>query len=246
MTIVPALAVLVVISAVLALPFLIMRTAARGGSGLLRIVRGAGFVAVAIAVGGTIVTLSNLIGPTATITVPVSTMPIRVPDGVTFELVTARLIGGGFDRATVTVEGLSLTTKLVMGASSILWTAVVVTVVVVVLRLVRSLGEGDPFALGSTALVKAGWAVMAGGAAAAWVGTLGDWFASKDVFEVWGWSSTKDLGDGADLTALGWPSPGAVQLGFPWIPLVAGLALFVLAAVFRSGAQLRQDTEGLV
>jgi len=246
MNVLPALAIVILISAVLALPFWIMRTASQGGEALLRVVRLFSVGAMVIAVGGAAIRLTGLAGLTATVTVPVSPVPIRVPDGVTFDLVTAKLVAGGLDRATVTADGLSLSTKLVLAAGSILWTAVVITVALVVLRLLRSLGEADPFALGSAALIKAGWVVMVGGTLAAWVGNLGDWLASKDVFEVWLWSSTKELGEGEDLASLGWPSPAAMQLDFPWVPLVAGLVLVVLAAVFRHGAQLRRDAEGLV
>lgn len=39
---------------------------------------------------------------------------------------------------------------------------------------------------------------------------------------------------------------GVVQLHVPYWPLVAGLVLALLAAVFRSGQQLRKDAAGLV
>lgn len=241
-TILPAAAILLVIAAVLALPFLLMSRAARGGAQLLAIVRFAAFGTIAVAVGAALWAVLNLVGERTTVTVPVSPVPLHQPtDFVPGAGPVATIAAGGFDQVTVVAEGLAPLTKATLGAAVVLWSAMAVAVALVMLRLVRTLGGGDPFALSSAALMATGWIVMLGGTAAGWMGSLGAWLAARDLFA--GWSSA---GDGGDLTRLGWPDPGQIRLDFPWMSLLAGLSLAVLAAVFRHGAQLRQDAAGLV
>jgi len=241
-----ALLVVILIAAVLALPFLIMRIASRGGTHLIGAVRIVGALAILAAIGNVIAVVASLSGAVTRVSVPVSPVPIKVPDGVTLEGLVATFTSGGFDRASVVAQGLSLTTKLALGAAPILWAVITIALVSLVFRLVRSLDDGDPFGLSAAALAQTGWIVMVGGTIALWVGNLGDWLTARELFQTWGWSATRDVGDVTDLAELGWPGPDQLRLDLPWVPLVAGLTFAVLAAVFRYGARLRQDAEGLV
>lgn len=232
--------------AVLAIPLLVMRAATRGGPNLTRIVTVvAGLVIVGAAVWGALALIA-LGSNVTTVTVPVSTAPVRVPNGVTLDGPTATIVGGGFDRVTVSATGLPVTTRVVLTAATLLSAVTVVAVAMVVLRLVRSAGHGDPFALGAQALVTTGWIALIGGCLATWVGNLGDWFASMDLFWLHGWSAVGLGPDVTELSQLGWPDAAPLTLDVPIAPFAIGLVLALLAAVFRHGARLRADTEGLV
>jgi hypothetical protein len=98
-----------------------------------------------------------------------------------------------------------------MTASTLLAAATTIMVALVVLRLVRSIAEGDPVALGSRALVTTGWIELVGGTLATWVGNVGDWFASMDLFWLHGWSAV-DVDPDVDLRQLGWPAAAPLHL----------------------------------
>jgi hypothetical protein len=232
--------------AAMAIPLAVMAAAMRGGPNLARIVRvvaGAAIVLAAVWVGLAVFSLGS---SATTVTVPVSVTPVKVPAGFTFDGPTAAITGGGFDRVTVSATGLPLATRLVLTAATVLSAGTAVAVALVVLRLVRSTGEGDPFALGSRALVTTGWIAMIGGTLATWVGNIGEWFASMDLFWLHGWSAVGDHGDIGQLSELGWPDAAQLRLDLPWAPVAIGLILALLAGIFRHGARLRDDTVGLV
>lgn len=231
--------------AALAVPLLVMRAATRGGPNLARIVRVVARVVILGAAVWAVLALVALGSSVTTVTVPVSTTPVRVPAGYTFEGPTATIVGGGFDQVTVSATGLPALTRLVLTASTLLAAATTIVVALVVLRLVRSTAEGDPFALGSRALVTTGWVALVGGTLATWVGNVGDWFASMDLFWLHGWSAV-DVDPDVELSQLGWPAASPLRLDVPIGPLAIGLVLALLAAVFRHGARLRADTDGLV
>ena len=222
-------------------PAVVMVAASRGGSNLARIVNVVAGVVVVIAVFTAAATLIGLGGAAATVTVPISTVPVRVPDGITFNGPMATIQDGGFDRMTVTATGLTLGTRIVLAAGVLLGAATAVAIALVVVRLVRSIGQGDPFALGAR-----GWMTLVGGTLATWVGNVGDWLASRELCGVKGWSGVGAGTDVLDLSLLGWPNPASMRLDLPWQPIVVALVLALLAAVFRHGERLRQDAEGLV
>lgn len=243
MNVLPVLVLLLLASSLLALPFLIMRIASGSRASLLRIIGIAGRAAIALAAIWGIAAVVGTTVPSPTVTVPVETMPLRLPEGFNPFGLNATLTSGGFDRVTVTATGFTVLTRVALALAPVLAAATSIVVAVVVLRLARSLGEGDPFALSATAVATTGWVALAGGTLATWVGNFADWLASRDLFGAIGWSYTDDV---SDPTTLGWPSAAALRLDLPFAPLAAGLALMLLAAVFRYGAQLRADADGLV
>jgi hypothetical protein len=228
------------------LPVVLMITATRGGPHLAWIVRAVVGAAIVVAAFVALLTLLDLSGDTTTVTVPISQMPVKVPSGVTLDGLRATISDGGFDRVTVTAAGLSVGARWTAAASVLLAMATAIVVAFVVLRLVRSTQEGDPFALGSRALIRTGLVVLVGGTASVWVGDVGDWLASRELFGTGGWSGVDVGADVTSLSQLGWPEPAAFRLDLPWAPLAVAVVLALLAAVFRQGARLRADTEGLV
>lgn len=182
-------------------------------------------------------------GGTVGVTAPIAPLPIRLDEGVELHGLRAAILSGGFDQVTVQASGLSLPTLLVLLAAAVLSSGTLIGVCLVVDRLARSLGEGDPFALGGKALQRAAWIVLIGGMLSSMLGDLGRWLASTDLFWVEGasWS-----GEAGSLTELGWPEAAPFSLTIPFWPLGAGMVLALLAGVFRYGRQLRRDTAGLV
>ncbi|PFG17286.1 hypothetical protein ATK74_1853 [Propionicimonas paludicola] len=243
MSVLPAFVILLLVSAVLALPFLLFRVASQGGEQLLRIVRLASGAAIALAAFWALAAVVGTSVPSPRVTVPVELVPIHLPAGPTPLGLSASVTGGGFDQVTVTASGLSVLARLALALAPVLTAGTTIAVAVVVLRLARSLGAGDPFALSSSALATAGWVAMVGGTLATWVGNFADWVTSGELFGAMGWTGTGDLSDPAQL---GWPGPAGLRFDIPFTPLAAGLALILLAAVFGHGARLRADAEGLV
>jgi hypothetical protein len=182
-----------------------------------------------------------------TVTVPVGPLPPHVDPGVEIEPTQATILSGGFDQATVTVSGLTLPTRVLLLLSVIVPGATEIGVALVLRRLARSVGAGDPFRLGGDALVRTAWIVLAGGMVSSLLEDVASWRASAEVFFTRGWSADdRTAGGELSLADLGWPDPAGLQLHFPFWPLAAGLVLALLAAVFRQGEQLRHDAAGLV
>ncbi|MCW5954351.1 MAG: hypothetical protein KIT69_19035, partial [Propionibacteriaceae bacterium] len=158
---------------------------------------------------------------------------------------TTAILSGGVDRVTVEATGFSTQVRVLGLLAGVLGGATLIGVCLVVDRLARSLGDGDPFALGGNALRWAAWIVLIGGVLASVVGDLGDWLASRELFRVTGWSVI-GAGETSSIAELGWPEPSNLSLTIPFWPLGAALVLALLAGVFRYGGRLRRDTEGLV
>lgn len=185
-------------------------------------------------------------GGAVQVTAPITPMPPVLAKGVELDGLRATIVSGGFDRVAVTATGLSMTTRVVTLIAGAVAVATLIGVCLVVDRLARSLGEGDPFALGGDALRRLAWIVSIGGVLASVLGDVGDWMASHDLFGVKGWSASADVEMISDVTRFGWPEPVQFVLTIPFWPLGAGLVLALLAGVFRYGRQLRRDAAGLV
>jgi hypothetical protein len=85
-----------------------------------------------------------------------------------------------------------------------------------------------------------------GGALSAVLQQCGEWSAGRDALFVTAWGSTGISDPGTTLANLGWPDPAYFALQIPFLPLLLGLGLTAIAAVFRAGERLQRDTEGLV
>lgn len=110
--------------------------------------------------------------------------------------------------------------------------AAAVWFLVLLRRIVLSVGEGDPFIpVNAERLSRMGWLVLAGQIASIPVGAMVLWIAS--VVED---SPAADHAH-ADLHS---------DFGFSFGSLLLMLVLFILARVFRRGAEMREELEGTV
>lgn len=95
----------------------------------------------------------------------------------------------------------------------------------VVLRVMRDVAAGDPFHPRNVTLLRILGLLVA-------VGLPAVWFGRATV-------------DAAALTSLG-PDVVVMTLDLPWVPVLAGTVVALLAEAFKVGGRLRDDVEGLV
>lgn len=164
----------------------------------------------------------------------------------------ARILAGGADQATLQLQGLSLTAKLLLAGASVVQSAVLVLIALIGIRLARNVRSGRPFAGLSRPLLVAAYVLLIGTAISAVLYSTGSYLAGQESLFLDGWSYAGDLDQllgsdsSSDLSYFGWPQPAAWSLLIsPW-PIGGALLLGLMGAVFRVGDQLQQDTEGLV
>jgi hypothetical protein len=232
----------------LAVVTLLMAGVMRSGPRLPKIAEVVGWVVVVVTTVSAMASAYPLLaGGPVTVTAPVTPMKPYVATGIVFDPPpTATIESGGFDRVTVTTSGLGLGARLTLLAAVLVAAATTIAVSMVIIRLARSLRAGDPFALGSRALMVTGWIVMIGGSLAAVVGDFAGALASHDLFEVSGANLPSDWSSTDEIVTHGWPDSASLVFTIPWWPLGVGLVLALLAAVFRYGEKLRRDAEGLI
>ena len=127
---------------------------------------------------------------------------------------------------SVAVHDPDLGQRLSLTGSEVLGGLVTVAVLVLLLLIVRSLRQGDPFVPANARCLFAIAAVVGVGGQAAL------------LLRAWG-----------EHAVLEHPLVAPYVLeeaSVSWLPLVAGLGIAVAAEVFRQGAALREDVEGLV
>ena len=99
---------------------------------------------------------------------------------------------------------------------------------VLLLRIVNSVGEGDPFIpVNADRLARMGWLVLAGQLVSVPIGRAVLWIATI-------------VADDKDHVHVG------DDFGFSGEALLLMLVLFILARVFRRGAEMREELEGTV
>jgi hypothetical protein len=236
-----ALGLLAVVSAVMA-------AVIHSGSKLPKIAEVLGYVVVVATTLSAMASAYPLLdGGPVTVTAPVVPMKPYLAEGIVLDHgPLATIVSGGFDRVTVTATGLGIGARLALLASLLVGSATTIAVSIVFIRLARSLRTGDPFAVGSRALLATAWIVLIGGAVGALLGDLGGAFASNDLFEYSGATLPANWGPTDAIADHGWPEPVMLTFTIPWWPLGVGLVLALLAAVFRYGERLRRDAEGLI
>lgn len=105
--------------------------------------------------------------------------------------------------------------------------ALAIYFLVLLLRIVTSVKHGDPFnAANAQRLSRMGWIALAGQLAMVPVGALALWMAEV----------TKDV-EGVNINT---------EAGFSLEGVLLTLILFILARVFRKGAEMREELEGTV
>lgn len=146
----------------------------------------------------------------------------------------AVLVWATANTASVTVEGLSLGTRLLIGLAELLALVLAATPAVVIWVITRQAVRGAPFTgTVSRWLLIAAAAVLVVGLATDVVSAIGRTLAAMEVLP--------GPGSGAPVT-----TTGLFNLSVPLWPIGAALALAALAAVFRYGTVLQRETEGLV
>jgi len=234
--------------AVVAIPVLLIIIAMRGGRHMPKIVALVSYAVMVVVCGASVVAAITLLsGAAVEVTVPITPVEPYLPAGVTLEPATSATIhSGGMDQATLVVSGLPLATRLVMLAALLIAAATAIAVCVVVIRLARSVMSGNPFAVGTAALIATGWILLIGGGSASLVGQIGDVMACYDLFEYTGGTAPESWNPAGGFAGPGWPQPAGFNLTIPWWPLGGALVLALIAGVFRYGEQLQRDSEGLV
>lgn len=210
-------------------------------------------VALIFGIGAAVVTVLSLIDPLfydrTTVAVPLVPFQPHPAPGITLEGMTATIVGGGVDRATLTLTGLSWPAKSLIVSSWVLQGATWVAVCFVALRLARSLDQGDIFRDGTQALLRVAGIVAVSGLLAAILADLGAWRAGTEALQHYGGAAEGAIA-GLDpfdnLAQYGWPEPYGLLVNIPFWPLTAGLGLALIAAAFKAGHKLREDTQGLV
>ena len=138
-------------------------------------------------------------------------------------------VGTGYGEATYEVELADPSTgqRLLDLAPGLVSLVLLLVGSWLVLRIMRSVASGDPFTATTVRRLRQLAAVLL-------LGPLALVVLTPVVSGVL--LSQVDLGDVAP----------AFRLELPWLPLVGGLVVALLAEAFRAGATLREDLEGLV
>ncbi len=179
----------------------------------------------------------------------------KIPDFISYQSnSTAKVTGGGFQAANVMLRGLTIDTRLWLAMASLSITCVVVLVCILVFRIATDAHKGAAFRANlSNRLKVAGYAVTAVGMVGQVSQIVGTSFAQSQMFGTvasWGWQqgSVKNPFDTdvqySQVFGMVHPSAAVFQLDF-W-PIFLGLALLVLARVYRQGQTLAKETEGLI
>lgn len=246
-----ALALLVALPIVLLAWLLIsaVRKSRRTGSGA-PVVRLAYVVAViwaiGCAIGAIIAVVSALMSPELSITVPVREFWPELPSGITTDGPTATLVSGGFTELNGQVEGLDVPTRILWAISQVLWALVPGSIAALIAIACSHLLNGRAFTevLARLAMTTA-VIVSVGGIAAQLLGDISATMAATQLLEVSSASWHVEFPGVEDPLTAWVPRPGFdIKIAF-W-PLAAGLGLAALAAVFKFGARLQRDTDGLV
>ncbi len=136
-------------------------------------------------------------------------------------------VGHGDAAYDVDVPDPGVALRLLDLVPGVLLTGLVAVGCWLVLRLMRDVAAGDPFRQANITRLRVLALLIA-------VGLPTVWFARGPIdLALLG---TLDLGTGG-------PS---IVVTMPWLPVVVGTVVALVAEAFRAGARLRDDTEGLV
>ncbi len=236
---------------------LVLRVSAPGGiasSGALpRIVRvGALIGAIGTAVIGAVALGTIAVGGAITMTVPVrGFLPMISPELSDVSGPAASIVGGpGFTEGTFTIEGLDPAARIWLAAGTLVNTAVIVTILLLIARLARQAGEDAPFARSTSTLLGRGGAVLAiGGMIWQICFAVAGLLASNQALFVTGYAiddpTVLDRNEQLGLDPSGLPSAGG-DITIDFWPVGIGLVLIVLAVLMRHAERLQHDTKGLV
>ena len=250
MGIVVGLLAMVIMSAVIVLPIVLLQSTI----GLVRFVGIACWAVIGIAVVAGAVTMgTSFIGNETTVTVPIA---VHTPDvkvsGVEIVKPDATITSGGVDRATMTIHGLSWEPRIWLALEILIQTGVAVAIALVVKRLAANMRAERPFSGLARPLLISAYVLFGGSVLWSVAGSIGAHLAGVEALEVHGWTATGVVNADdfpstvTDLSYLGWPEPASWSVNFSFVPFAVAFILALLGLAFRAGERLQSDAEGLV
>ncbi len=132
--------------------------------------------------------------------------------------------GGSYD---LVVADPTTTQRLLDLVPGVLLLAIVAAICWLTLRLLRDIGAGEPFSPGNVTRLRAIAGLLL-------IGVPVHFFTRLPL-------NGAILG-GLDLGTL----PPAAWMELPWLPFVLGMCVALVAEAFKTGARLREDSEGLI
>lgn len=199
---------------------------------------------VVITITGTIAVVTTLVAKIVTVDIAVATFWPTLPEGVTLEGMDASIRSGGFTTATLDLAGLSMSARILLATSIALQVVTVVAISSAVVAMCRQARTGRPFArTGARVATVAAVIVAAAGLAAQTIGDIGANMAARQALD-WEGAGQDCTESCPDITTW-WPEP-AITFELSLWPIGAALVLVALGMIWRHGAALERETEGLV
>lgn len=218
-----------------------------------------GFVNVGALVGALVTAIIGLIalgtiavGGAITMTVPVQGFLPKISPELTDVTGPAATItgGSGFTQGAFTIEGLDPAARVWLAAGTLVQTAVIVTILLLIARLARQATEEAPFARSTSLLLSRGGGVLAIGGIV-WQICFGvaGLLASNQALFVAGFATedpaVPQRNELLGLDPSGLPMAGG-EITIDFWPIGLGLVLITLAVLIRHAERLHSDTKGLV
>lgn len=240
--------------AIVAVIVVALRARRGGGSGAVpRLVRiGALIGAVVTGLIGLVAVVTVVSGGPVTMTVPVQGfLPMLSPGISDVDGPSATITGGpGFTEGDFAIEGLDPAARAWLVAGTLVHTAVIVTILLLIARLAGQAQDETPFARSTSTLLGRGGALLAiGGIVWQICFAIAGLLASHQALFVQGFAiddaGVLDRNERLGLEPSGLPSPGG-EITIDFWPVGVGLVLVVLAVLLRQAERLQRDTAGLV
>lgn len=196
----------------------------------------------------------SLFGKEVGVTIPVLGAQPRLPDGIVDAITMATIVGGAVDQATLFIEDLTMTTRLLLFANQLTWAVTLGAIAIVALRAAKALREGNIFGFAPRAIMTTAIIVAVGGVAGSMLDDISAWRAGVEALQVTSFGIEGPLAHDFDtydgdaqlfLSEHGWLTPDGLNITLPFWPLSIGVALALVGTAFRTGQQLQKDVEGL-
>lgn len=200
---------------------------------------------VVVVVATAVAVVGQLTSDVVEVALPTETYWPWVPEGVELHRVEgAAIVGGGFTEALVSLEGLSTGARALLALGALAQGLTQLAVTAAVYLLAKRLLAGEPFQPVLSRLVMvAAAALVVGGLLWQVCFDVAGSMAAREALAIEGWGYPDALGI-EDPTVLQ-PQP-ALRVTIDFWPIFIGMALAAVAAAFRRGERLQQDTMGLV
>lgn len=208
----------------------------------------AGIHLLVAGIGTVTVVLRTLFNSTVSVSLPVREFWPSLPSAVKLDGVYAQVVGGGFSSAEVEVNGLDGVARIWLAAGALVQGLTTVMVAVVVMMICTSIIRQDPFrAVLIRGISFTGIGIIIGGIVWQICAIVGGGMASVQTLGATGWEINTEMVHWEDIhQVIGLPRAVTQEWNIEFWPLGIGLSLLAIAAVFRFGQGLKNDTDGLV